>query len=301
MMINTGTGVIGLFGHPVEHSLSPFFINFVLKSLDLNFLYLAFDIEMEHLKEAVNSLKVLKFRGVNVTIPYKRPVMNHLSSIQDDAKVIGAVNCILNLDGFIHGYNTDYHGFIEPLKKRNIEIRDTSACIIGCGGAARSVLYALVKENVKRIYIVNRTEKNAADFIAWSKDSLKFDKISYTGNGQTLSREVPDDTALIVNTTPIGMFPNINESPLHEDLSFNHTQTVYDLIYNPPMTGLLKKAEADGAVAINGFEMLIIQGLYSLAIWFPDKNEDIFSMQERIIAHAAGFLKHSQNPGEPSP
>ncbi|MCK5569900.1 MAG: shikimate dehydrogenase [Spirochaetes bacterium] len=293
MMINTGTGVIGLFGHPVEHSLSPYFMNFALKGLNLNFLYLSFDIEKENLKDAVNSLKVLKFRGVNVTIPYKRPVMSLLSSIQDDAKAIGAVNCILNSDGFIRGYNTDCAGFIEPLKKRNIEIRDTSACIIGCGGAARSVLYALVKENVKRIYIVNRTEKNASDFIAWSKESLKFDKISYIGNGQETSRPVLDDTALIVNTTPVGMFPNTEESPLHENLSFNHTHTIYDLIYNPPKTRLLKMAEADGAAVINGFEMLIIQGLYSLAIWFPDKKEEIFSMRERIIAHTAGYLKNS--------
>jgi shikimate dehydrogenase len=295
MNINPVTGLIGLYGHPVEHSLSPFFINFALKNLELNFLYLAFDIENRFLKEATSSLRALNLKGVNVTIPHKRSVMEHLDHIHGDAAAMGAVNCIINHGGKLHGHNTDFLGFIEPLKNRNILITGASVCLVGCGGAARSALYALVKEGVGRIFLLNRTEKNAGDFIDWSMKNLSFDNITYSGNPESASGSNLSGVQLLVNTTPLGMFPHINACPLPRDFSFSGIQTVYDLVYNPWKTELLKRAERGGAGTINGFEMLIIQGLYSLSYWFPDRNNEIFTMREQIIDYASGILKNFNN------
>ncbi|HEB31379.1 MAG TPA: shikimate dehydrogenase [Spirochaetes bacterium] len=295
MNINSVTGLIGLYGHPVEHSLSPFFINFALKRLELNFLYLAFDIESRFLKEAACSMRALGLKGVNVTIPHKRSVMEHLDNIHDDAAAVGAVNCIINRNGKLHGRNTDFLGFIEPLKNRNILIKGTSACLVGCGGAARSVLYALVKEGVGRIYLMNRTEKNAKDFIEWSMKNLSFDNITYSGGPETASCSNLSGVQLLVNTIPLGMFPNVDACPLPVDFSFSGVTTVYDLVYNPWKTELLKRAGNGGAQTINGFEMLIIQGLYSLSYWFPDRKKEIFKMMETIIDYAAGILKNFNN------
>ena len=164
MNINPVTGLIGLYGHPVEHSLSPFFINFALKKLELNFLYLAFDIESRFLKQAASSLRALGLKGTNVTIPHKRSIMEYLDDIHTDAAVMGAVNCIINRDGKLHGRNTDFLGFIEPLKNRNILLTGASVCLVGCGGAARSARYAHVKDSVGRVLIVKRTEKKANYF-----------------------------------------------------------------------------------------------------------------------------------------
>ena len=295
MNINPVTGLIGLYGHPVEHSLSPFFINFALKKLELNFLYLAFDIESRFLKQAASSLRALGLKGTNVTIPHKRSIMEYLDHIHDDAAAMGAVNCIINRDGKLHGRNTDYLGFIEPLKNRNILLTGASVCLVGCGGAARSALYALVKESVGRIFLVNRTEKNAIDFIGWSAKNLSFDKITYSGGPESVSGSNLRDIQLLVNTTPLGMFPHIDACPLPVDFSFSGVETVYDLVYNPWKTELLKRAENSGAGTINGFEMLIIQGLYSMAYWFPDRKDKIFAMRETIIDYAAGILQNFNN------
>lgn len=295
MNINPVTGLIGLYGHPVEHSLSPFFINFALKRLELNFLYLAFDIESRFLREAACSMRALGLKGVNVTIPHKRSVMEHLDHIHDDAAAMGAVNCIINRNGKLHGRNTDFLGFIEPLKNRNIFIRGASVCLVGCGGAARSALYALVKEGVGKIYLINRTEKNAKDFIEWSVNNLNFDKITYSGTPESASGSNLIGVQLLINTTPLGMFPYIDACPLPVDFSFSGVETVYDLVYNPWKTELLKRAENGGAGTINGFEMLIVQGLYSLSYWFPDRKNEIFTMRETIVDYAASILKNFNN------
>ena len=285
MEINTSTKLTGLFGHPVEHTLSPLFMNFIFNRLNLNSRYIAFDIKQENIKDALHSLRILGFKGVNVTIPYKQSVFKSIESLSDDAMLIGAVNCIVNKNGLLYGHNTDHLGFIKPLEDRDLKIRDDSAIIIGCGGAARSVLYALMKKGINRVYLINRTEKNADNFILWSKETLQFKEIAYIGAKNALSQGIVNDTALIINTTPVGMFPDIKNNPLPEGITFKSGHTVYDLIYNPEKTAILKKAEKHGAQAINGFEMLILQGLYSCGLWFPDKKEQIFSIQRKVVSY----------------
>jgi len=285
-MINSNTKYVGLFGNPVEHSLSPLFMNYILKNIELNYIYVAFNIKDKDIKDALNSIKILNFKGVNVTIPYKQSVIKYIEKIDKSAKFIGAVNCILNEDNILKGYNTDHLGFIKTLRDRNIIIRNKTALIIGCGGASRSVLYSLVINGISKIYLANRTKENALGFIKWVNRELNFNEISYIGESFEITQSIVDNADVIVNTTPVGMYPETESSPIQRSLKFNKRQVVYDLIYNPWETKLIKASKKSGASAINGFEMLIFQGIYSLSIWFPEKKETIFLMMDKIIDFA---------------
>ena len=278
-----GTGPLGLFGNPVEHSFSPLFMNHALFLLDLNYRYLAFSIEENELQHAVQALRTLKFRGVNVTIPFKRSVISRLDHVHEKARIIGAVNCIRNDEGILTGYNTDQAGFIKPLLDRDIRIRDRRALIIGAGGASRAVVTGLVHQGISHLILLNRTERNAASLVDWCREELHCNRMDYVGRPSTLEQNVLTSCDLIVNTTPVGMHPATEQSPVPDGLSFSEQQTVYDLIYNPLETRLLKRAREGGAVRLNGFEMLILQGLYSLACWFPQHEKEIFSLQHKIM------------------
>jgi len=281
----------GLFGHPVEHSLSPLFMNYIFRTLRIKALYAAFDITPEYIKDALTSLKILNFVGVNVTIPFKRAAFEYADVLTQDSRTIGAVNCLVNRAGMLKGYNTDHLGFIAPLEHRNVPLKGSTVLLIGCGGTARSALYALVRKGVENVRLLNRTKKNARHFITWSSEKLGFSAISLIGWGEALTQPRLDEADLIVNTTPVGMFPHMEANPLHGDLTLSHRHTVYDLIYNPWKTALLRKAEREGAIAINGFEMLILQGLHSLALWFPEQREDFFGLRERVIRYVKGQHK----------
>ena len=239
-------GLTGLFGHPVEHSLSPLFMNYIFRTLRMKAVYLAFDIIPDHIADAVKSLKILNFVGVNVTIPHKRAAFEHADTLTQDSRSIGAINCLVKREGVLQGHNTDHLGFIAPLEHRNVLLKGTTVLLIGCGGAARSALYALTRKGVKNVRLVNRTEKNAQSFITWSKEELGFNAISLIGGGKALTQPLLDEADLIVNTTPVGMFPRTEADPLSEDLTFSRRHTVYDLIYNPWKTTLLRKAEREG-------------------------------------------------------
>lgn len=283
--MHTDIGLTGLFGHPVAHSLSPVFMNYIFRKLRLNSVYIAFDIPPAQISQALHSLKILNFQGINITIPFKQIAYESVDTLSEDAKLIGAVNCIVNENGKLAGQNTDHLGFIKSLDDRKISMSGKSLILIGCGGSARSALYALVKKGIKDVSLVNRTERNAMNFIQWAGETLGFRQITYTGDRTALSQSLLNGSDFLINTTPVGMFPDINKNPLPEELTLSSRHVVYDLIYNPSKTGLLKKAEHEGALIINGFEMLIFQGLYSLAHWFPDMTPKIFSIKDRVIRY----------------
>jgi shikimate dehydrogenase len=279
------TKPLGLFGNPVEHSFSPLFMNHALKLLELNYRYLAFAVEEDGLHHAVQALRTLHFRGANVTIPFKQSVTAHLDHVDTLAEKIGAVNCIVNDEGVLTGYNTDQAGFVKPLTDRGIGIKGKRALVAGAGGAARAVLAGLAAHGIAQVVLLNRTERNAASLIEWCTKKLQFASITYGGRPRDLEQQLLSSCDLVVNTTPVGMHPNHDCSPLPDTLCFAEHQCVYDLIYNPLQTSLLGKAAQEGAAALNGFEMLIIQGLYSLAYWFPRYAERIFALQEKIMNH----------------
>jgi shikimate dehydrogenase len=292
MTLDARTKLIGLFGNPVEHSFSPLFMNYALDALNLNYRYLAFSIERDNLEVAVDSLRTLGLRGVNVTIPYKNSIMGSLDTVDKGARLIGAVNCIVNGEGRLSGYNTDAHGFIKPLKDHGISPAGKRVLIIGSGGAARSVMYGLVCERAAEINLANRTESRAVSLIKWCNTTLRYREAAFRGPGRELSQKEMDRYEIIVNATPVGMHPDRAGCPVGKNIGFHSHQVVYDLIYNPPQTELLRRGEEVHAHTLNGFDMLIIQGLCSLALWFPALKEDIFSLQQNIIDHvksSAGY------------
>ncbi len=283
--IRADTGILGLFGNPVEHSISPAFMNYALNSLGVNCVYTAFRIQPDAIEQAVCSMRVLGIRGANVTIPFKSAVIPHLHAVDEDAERIGAVNCIVNDGGSLTGYNTDHIGFIKPLSDRGIRISGKRVLVVGGGGAARAAVYSLVKAHVKNITVINRSRDRAESLVQWCRARLGFSSVRYAGKNEDIRTAHVKSCDLIVNATPVGMFPDTGSAPLSEEFSFHRGQTVYDLIYNPEITLLLERAKKQGADTLNGFEMLILQGLYSLVHWFPSYEEQILSLKGSLIRY----------------
>ena len=302
--MDAGTKLIGIFGHPVHHSLSPLFMNEALKSLEINCAYLAFDVEGGRLDGAIRALKTLGWVGSNVTIPHKQAAAALVDSLSEDAAAIGAVNCIVNRGGSLEGHNTDHLGFVEPLRERGLALEGSTVALIGCGGAARGVLYALAKEKAAKVYLINRTEKHAREFIAWAGESLRYRTIDYiggyggAGGNAALGRAV-GEARLVVNTTPVGMHPRGGSSPIPRGIAFHEGALAYDIIYNPFKTEFLRSAVSGGAAALNGLPMLIHQGLHSLALWFPERGPEIFALRAKLLRLAAGALGEPGELGEP--
>lgn len=284
--IDAQTGMIGLFGHPVGHSLSPHFMNFAIERLGINARYLAFDVEENNLREALEGVRALGFIGINVTIPLKAAVIQHMDRIEEDAGQIGAVNCIYREGGLLIGANTDHSGFVRPLRARGISLQQQEVLLLGCGGAARAVVYAFSGEGVAGVHIVNRTRENAIAFIEWCRGRFPGLACSYAGEGTVLPRHIVGECGIIVNATPVGMHPGADASPLHSGIEISKSHIVYDLIYNPKETLLLKRACNAGATAINGLEMLISQGVLSLLRWFPDRREKILALESSVFEFA---------------
>jgi shikimate dehydrogenase len=276
------TRLIGLIGDPVDHSMSPVFMNRALDILGLDFRYVACPVTRGELERALAGARALGFLGLNVTIPHKREILAFLDRVDEHGERIGAVNCV-RFDGTrAEGYNTDHLGFAHPLERTLSP--STRALLIGCGGAARGVAYALSRLGVSVLTLLNRSEDNAAAFVSWCRSTLGFSSVSFGGDPGSTDPRIVESHDLIVNSTPVGMHPAISACPLPRGVRFREDQTVYDLVYNPPETVLLQRARRDGARTLGGLPMLVSQGLHALAVWFPRLRSDILVLQERMEA-----------------
>jgi shikimate dehydrogenase len=283
--VTAQTGLLGIIGHPVAHSFSPLFMNHALSLLHLDYRYLAFDVDPERVGVAAGALRALNIRGVSVTVPHKQTVMHYLDRVDRDARRIGAVNCIVNSAGTLEGRNTDHAGFVKPLRDLGYRAGEGRTLVIGCGGAARAVMFALTREGAGEILTVNRTRQRAAELESWCSGELGFEGMVHLGPAEALSQKTLKSCSLVVNTTPVGMHPHTEGCPLPPAIRFDPGQLVYDLIYNPLETRLLAMARESGARTINGLTMLVTQGLYALAAWFPQKEKQVFELQHDLIKH----------------
>ncbi|RXT14787.1 shikimate dehydrogenase [Ammoniphilus sp. CFH 90114] len=261
--MNNQTVMTGLFGNPVSQSMSPDMHNAAFKYLELNYAYAAFAISKENLPEAVRGIRALGFRGINVTIPHKVEVMKYLDEIDDEAREIGAVNTIVNQDGRLIGYNTDGQGFVlSLLEETGVQLKGKRVLMIGAGGAARAVAVSLARHGVQQIVVANRSQEKAEELAAHLKKHTDASAIQLNDlNAQQFA-----ETDLLINTTSIGMYPEVDVLPipgeyLHKGL------LVSDLIYNPLETKLLKEAKMIGAKTHNGMGMFIQQGALAFALW----------------------------------
>jgi len=262
MNIKGSTNIVGLIGHPVEHSFSPPMHNAAFEALDMDYAYVPFDVDSGNLESAIEGASALNIKGFNVTIPHKVEVMKYLNELDEVASLIGAVNTIDFKD--LKGYNTDGIGAIKAIEEET-SIKNKNVVIAGAGGASRAISFYIAKYGAESLTILNRNVEKAESLAGDVLDSgligeVNSDSISEIGNCLA-------ESDILIDTTPLGMHPHIDDEPIacaedmHEDL------VVFDAVYNPNETSLLKEAIKAGAKPVYGIKMLLYQGAESFRIW----------------------------------
>ncbi|KHG43175.1 MAG: shikimate dehydrogenase [Aphanizomenon flos-aquae KM1D3_PB] len=285
-MITGKTQLLGVIGHPVSHSLSPLMHNAALTKLGLDYVYLPFPIAPENLERAIAGFASIGMVGFSITIPHKQAILPLLSEISPIAQAIGAVNTVTRQGDKWVGTNTDVEGFIAPLQTTyHQDWSQKRAVILGNGGAARAVVAGCIQLGLAEIHVVGRNlQKLQAFHQSWQNSPFadKFQVHEWT--------ELPNllhQANLLVNTTPIGMYPHIEESPLSsQEISYLPGDAiVYDLIYTPKPTKFLHLAEKQGAIIIDGLEMLVQQGAAALKIWLQQDTVPVNEMRQALQNH----------------
>jgi len=272
-MIDGHTQLVGLIGWPVEHSLSPAMHNAAFEALGLNWCYLPLPVAAGQVETAVRGLAALGFRGANVTVPHKRAVMPPLQVIAPAARALGAVNTLLvdrDEEGApaVRGTNTDTRGFIDALRQGGFEPTGRRALVLGAGGAARAVVYGLLEAGVATVDVLNRTPQRAEALVADLASALQAGEKLRPGllapdRLVVLAREAD----LLVNATPVGMWPAVERSIWPPEIDLPATLVVFDLVYNPLETRLLRQARQSGAQPMDGLAMLVGQGALAFELW----------------------------------
>jgi len=249
-------------GWPVEHSLSPVMHNAAFAALGLDWVYVPLPVAPGDVREAVQGLRALGFVGANVTIPHKQAVIPWLDEVSAAAQAIGAVNTLVVRDGRLLGENTDWRGFLTSLREAGVEPAGKCALVLGAGGAARAVVYALVRVGA-RVVVVNRTHARAEGL------ARALTKLGDIQTALTVEAAVNllSDIDLVVNTTSVGMWPRIDESPWPEAVPLPTRAIVCDLVYHPLETRLLKRASTTGCPVVDGLGMLVHQGAAAFELW----------------------------------
>ncbi|MFC1909743.1 shikimate dehydrogenase [Chloroflexota bacterium] len=264
------TGICGVIGDPIEHTLSPAMHNAAYVNLGLDYVYLPFRVRVDDLRQAIEGMRAFNIRGLNVTIPHKVAVMQYLDKIDELAEKICAVNTIVNDDGILTGYNTDASGFLRPLLERKINPQGKNVVIIGAGGASRAISFILAEKGTN-LNILNRCEE-----LEWAVKLA--DRISQTFDRPTKASELNESNLkkalatadILINATSVGMIPHEDKTPVSENL-LRPGLTVYDVVYNPLKTRLLEEAEKAGATTLGGIEMLAWQGASAFELWLGIK------------------------------
>jgi shikimate dehydrogenase len=259
--------------------------NAAFEMLEMDYTYLVFDVLPQYLTEALQGLVALGIAGVNVTIPHKEAVIPLLDDLSGEARAIGAVNTIVNEGGKLFGHNTDLYGFVQMMKPLQEAIGGEEMCVIGAGGAARAVLYGLIAHfRPKVIHLLNRSVDRANALREFLAGSFGFRQIDVVDLYMPSAQKVLAQSKLIVNTTPLGMTPKIEESPIREQNAFKQGQILVDLVYNPPETKLMQMAKLHGVKTIGGIEMLLHQGARSFELW-TNREMPLDSVRQALHAH----------------
>ena len=262
MNIKGSTNIVGLIGHPVEHSFSPPMHNAAFEALGMDYAYVAFDVDPSNLESAIEGAKSLNVKGFNVTIPHKIEVMEHLDEIDEVAGLIGAVNTIDFKD--MKGYNTDGIGAVRAIEEVT-SIKNRKVVVAGAGGASRAISFYIAKYGADELTILNRNVEKAQSLAEDVSDS------ELIGNVESdLISEIDGylaDADILIDTTPVGMHPNIDDEPIAKSADMHENLVVFDAVYNPNETVLIKEAIEAGAKPVYGIKMLLYQGAESFKIW----------------------------------
>ncbi len=264
MEINGKTKLMGLIGNPVEHTMSPVIHNTIAAYMNENMAYLPFPVK-EDLDVAVKGAYALGVQGINVTVPYKSDVMQSLISVDEQANIIGAVNTLVRCEGGYKGFNTDLPGLYRAMKSDGIELKDAKVVILGAGGAARSAAFLCAFHNAKEVYILNRTVEKAALVAGEVKEKTGYAAVHTMALAEY--DKLPGDGYLCIQATKVGLYPNVEETPVKEEAFYKKLTALYDLIYTPWETRCMKLAKENGAMAYNGLKMLLYQGVAAYEMW----------------------------------
>jgi shikimate dehydrogenase len=263
-MITGKTNVFGIIGDPVEHSLSPGMHNAAFKELGLDNIYVPFQVKAEHLEDAIFGAQSLGVKGFNVTIPHKTEVINYLDYLDIAAGLIGAVNTIEFGENGAVGHNTDGIGAVMAIEEVT-PVKNKKVVILGAGGASRAIAFQLLLSGVDNLVIANRTVEKAGELKTDLVEKLDHE-VRVSGLDENLTQEL-SDAAILINTTPVGMYPNVDEKPVVTAEMMHPDMVVNDIVYNPLKTGLLNEADKAGAKSISGIKMLMYQGVEAFKIW----------------------------------
>lgn len=254
-----------IIGNPVGQSLSPTLHNWVFHRLGLDAEYTQIQLTGGGLTSIVNKLRYGELNGFNVTHPFKQEIVPFLDEVNAQAQRINAVNCVARERGRIVGHNTDWYGFAKTVHLNGIELGGTQVVLLGAGGAAHSVLFALLRKGAKTVFIVNRTLEKARSLVALMANIDGNTVLRVARPGEL--EDVLSPGTIIINCTPVGMWPNIVETPFPAHL-VRRGMILMDLVYNPLQTQFLRLGKRAGATTVGGLDMLIHQGLRSLDLWF---------------------------------
>jgi len=263
-MITGKTNVVGVIGDPVEHSLSPPMHNAAFKHLKMDYVYVPYHVKKGMLGDAIIGAKSLNIKGLNITIPHKTDVMKHLDALDKSAELIGAVNTIKFDEDYAKGYNTDGIGAVKAIEEVS-SVKNKKVIILGAGGAARAISFQILMDGAESIVIANRTVANAEQLQRDLVEKLNAD-VKSIDLGEKLEIEL-SNADILINTTPIGMYPNVDQEPLVKAELMHENLVVKDCVYNPLQTGLIKEAEKCNAKVVSGLKMLIYQGMEAFRIW----------------------------------
>lgn len=286
--LHMNTMVIGLLGHPIKQTYSPFIYNMAFDINKLDFIYLPFDVPASNLRNAIKGIIALGIAGFNVTIPHKVNIMQLLNNVSEDAAVVGAVNTVVNDQGKLSGYNSDVYGILKSLEKYKNVLSGQEMTVLGAGGGARAVVYTLIRYfKPAKINLINRTEQKAEALKTYFSEKMKFDNFKCYELFPPNLVEILQNSKLIVNATPVGMFPESDDAIIPLEKSFHKEQIVFDLVYNPTRTKLINIAAKQGADVINGIPMLVNQASKSFELWTGETMpvESIVRSLELFIGH----------------
>lgn len=267
--------ILGVLGEKLPHSYSPYINKRIMELTNIEGAYTKFEVPLGYMEKFIDGIKILNVCGFNITIPYKEEVIPYLDYISSEAKNIGAVNTVVNIDGKLYGYNTDYFGFSHTLKVNNLTMKNKVVVILGSGGASKAIRDVVIDEGAKAVYIVSRNSKDSTNIISSEKVRI----INYS--------DLPDIKGdVLVNSTPVGMHPKVGISPVGPDIIKDY-EAVVDIVYNPMETEFLRLGKELGKITVGGLYMLIGQAV---------KAEEIFhnvTIDEQVINIIFDEMKES--------
>lgn len=256
--------LLGIFADPVAHSMSPAMHNLAFQALGLDYIYMPFQITKAQLPQAMESIRTLNMRGVNLSMPHKESGAQLVDRLEGAAKLVGAINTIVNENGVLVGHLTDGKGFLESLKGANVDVTGLNVVMLGAGGAAKAVAVQAALDGAKTITVYNRTPAKAQDLANLINSST--DCMAEAVDSLLLEAKIAK-ADLLINGTNLGMHPYENESLITDPEILHTGLVVADMIYDPPTTKLLELAQSKGCQTLNGKGMLLYQGAVAFELW----------------------------------